>query len=143
MPADFHAEFLGGSVDEVPHAVLHAGGDDEILGFVLLEHEPLHLNEVLGMSPVALGVEIAEVEAILQAELDPRQCTSDLAGNKGFATDRAFVIEKDAVAGIDAVGFTVIHGDPVGIKLGYGIGAAGIERRSLLLRSFLHQAIKF
>ena len=53
-----------------------------------------------------------------------------------------FVVEQDAVAGVDAVGLAIIDGDPVGIELGHRVGAARIERRGFLLRSFLHQPVK-
>lgn len=38
FPADGHAQLLGGGVDEVAHAVLHAGGYDEVFGLGLLQH---------------------------------------------------------------------------------------------------------
>jgi hypothetical protein len=138
-----HAEFLGGGVDEVAHAVLHAGGDDEVFRFFLLQHQPLHFDVVLGVAPVAFGVHVAEVEAVLQAELDAGQGAGDLAGDEGFAADRAFVVEQDAVAGIHAIGFAVVDGDPVGVELGAGVGAARVERGGFLLRDFLYQAEQF
>ncbi len=42
-----------------------------------------------------------------------------------------------------AVGFAVIHRDPVSIKFGCGIRAARVKRRCFALRHFLHQAIQF
>ena len=138
-----HAELLGGRIDEIAHAVLHAGGDDEVFRLVLLQHQPLHLDVILGMSPVAQGIHVAEIQAVLQAEFDARQRAGDLAGDEGFAAYRRFVVEQDAVAGIDAIGLAVIDGDPVGIELGHRIGAARIERRGFLLRSFLHQTEQF
>ena len=62
---------------------------------------------------------------------------------KGFAADGAFVVEKDAVADVDAVGLAVVDGDPVGVELGDGVRAARVERRAFLLRRFLHQAVEF
>ena len=47
--------------------VLLAGGDDEVLRLVLLQHQPLRLDVVAGMAPVAQGVEVAEVQAVLEA----------------------------------------------------------------------------
>jgi hypothetical protein len=38
----------------------------------------------------------------LQSELDARGGAGDLAGDEGFATDGGFVIEENAIAGIDA-----------------------------------------
>ena len=36
-----------------------AGGDDVVVGLVLLEHQPHGPDVVAGESPVALGVEVA------------------------------------------------------------------------------------
>ena len=52
------------------------------------------------------------------------------------------MVEEDAVAGIHAVGLAVIDGDPVGVELGHGVGAARVEGRRLALRHFLHQAVE-
>ena len=38
LPGDCHAQFFGCRIQEVSHAVLHASGDDEVLGVVLLQH---------------------------------------------------------------------------------------------------------
>ena len=67
----------------------------------------------------------------------------DLAGDESFAADRAFVVEEDAVAGVDAIGFAVVDGDPVGVELGDGVGAARVEGRGFLLRGFLDEAVEF
>jgi len=44
------------------------------------------------------------------------------------------MVEKDAVAGVHAVGFTVVLGDPVSVELGYSVRAAWVERSGLGLR---------
>ena len=49
-----------GDVDELAHRVRLAGGDHVVVGLVLLEHQPHRLDVVLGVAPVALGVEVAE-----------------------------------------------------------------------------------
>ena len=95
------------------------------------------------MTPVAQCVDIAHVQAVFQALADVGQATGDFAGNKGLAAARAFVVKQNSVAGIDAVGLAVIDRDPIGIQLGHRIRAAGVKRRSLSLRGFLHQAIQF
>jgi hypothetical protein len=53
------------------------------------------------------------------------------------------VVEQDAVAGEHAVGFAVVHRDPVAVELGNAVGRARIERRAFPLRHFLDQAIQF
>jgi hypothetical protein len=121
---------------------LHAGGDDEVFGHFLLQHQPLHLHIVAGMAPVAQRAHVAQVQAILQAQRNARHRAGDLAGDKGFAAQRAFMVEQDAVAGIHAVGLAVVHRDPVGVHLGHCIRAARVEGRGFLLRGFLHQAVQ-
>ena len=85
FPLERNAEFLRGGGGEVADAVVLAGGDDEIFGLLLLQHQPLGLDEVARMAPVALGVEVAEIEAILQAEPDARERARDLACHEGLA----------------------------------------------------------
>ena len=37
-PSYTHAKLFGGEIDEIAYAILNAGGDDEVLGPVLLKH---------------------------------------------------------------------------------------------------------
>ncbi len=53
------------------------------------------------------------------------------------------MIEKNAVAGIHAVGFAIVYRDPVGVQLGTGIGRTGIKRRLFRLGRLLHFAEQF
>src|SRR3546814_1065360 len=58
-------------------------------------HDPPHSIHVVScMPPIALGVQVAEVEAVLQAELDGCNGSRDLTGHEGFAADRTFVVEQ-------------------------------------------------
>jgi hypothetical protein len=94
------------------------------------------------VAPVAFGVDVAQEQFLLNPGLDRRHRPRDLAGDEGFAPGRAFVIEQDAVGGVETVGLAVIHGDPVGVKLGRGVGAARIEGGGLALGDFLDLAVK-
>jgi hypothetical protein len=67
------------------------------------------------MPPVAKRVEVAEIEAILKSQVNPCQGPGDLAGNKSFAANRRFMVEENPVAGINAIGFTIVDRNPVGI----------------------------
>ena len=49
------------------------------------------------------------------------------------------MVEQNPVAGVHAVGFTVVDRDPVRVKFGASIGRTGIEGRFLGLRHFPHQ----
>ena len=52
------------------------------------------------------------------------------------------MVEQDAVAGEHAVGFAVVHSDPLGVQLGHAVGASWIERGGLALRDLLHLAVE-
>ena len=94
------------------------------------------------MPPIALGIHVAQIQLVLQSQPDARQRTCDLARDEGLATHRRFMVEQDAVARIDPVGLAIVHGNPVGVQLGAGIGRARVERRGLLLRYLLDFAEK-
>ncbi len=74
-----------GQLDELAHGVGLAGRQHVVVGLVLLQHQPHALDVVARVAPVALGVEIAEIEALLQAELDRRDRARDLARDEGLA----------------------------------------------------------
>ena len=120
--------------------MLHTGGDNKIIRCGLLEHEPLHLDIIPGMTPVSFGIHITQIQAVLETEKDPGQGPGDLPGNKGLTAQGRFMIEQDAVAGIDAIGLAVVHHDPVGVHLGDRIRRTGIKWRCLLLGGLLHLA---
>ena len=136
------AGLAGGHFDEFAHGNLFAGGDDEIVRGFLLEHHPLHADVVLGVAPVAQGIDVAEKQAGLEALGDVGDGAGDLAGDEGLAAARGLVVEEDAVAGIHAVGFAVVHGDPVGIHLGHRVGRARVERGGFRLGDFLDQPVE-
>jgi hypothetical protein len=92
------------------------------------------------VAPVAFGVEVAEVELLLQAVPDARRGAGDLARHEGLAAHGRLVVEEDAVAGEQAVGLAVVYRDPVGVELGHRVGTARIEGRGLLLRGLAHLA---
>ena len=141
-PGQVELQQLRAALHELAHAVLLAGRDHEVLRLLLLQHQPLHLDVVARMAPVALGVQVAEEELGLQAHLDARQAARDLAGDERLAAQRGLVVEEDAVAGIHAIGLAVVDHDPVAVHLGHRIGRARIEGRGLLLRDLLHQAVQ-
>src|SRR4029079_18742213 len=116
------AEVLGRTDQELPDGILLPGGDDEVARLFLLQHQPLHADIVPRMTPIAQGIEVAEVEAVLESLADIAKAACDLAGYEGLAPARALVIEEQAVARIDPVRLTIIDRDPMGIELGDGVG---------------------
>src|SRR5712675_1151499 len=109
----------------------------EIVGRIGLQY-PVHALDIIpGVAPVASRPEVSEIERLLETGLDAGDAAGDLAGHEGLATNRAFMIEQDAIGGEHAVRLAVVHRDPIAIKLGDAIGRARIERRRLLLRNLL------
>ena len=49
----------------IPHSGGLARGNDKVFGSVLLQHEPHAFHIVTGVSPVALGIQVAQVQAFL------------------------------------------------------------------------------
>src|SRR5215467_5513479 len=94
------------------------------------------------MAPVALRLEVAEVELLLQAPLDRCHRACDLARHEGFAPHRPFVVEKDAIRGMHTICLTIVDSDPVRIELCCGVWGTRVKRRRLALRHLLHFAVK-
>jgi len=143
FPADGYAELCGCHSYELPYAVLNSCSYNIVFGFVLLEHHPLHADIVFCVAPVAFGIYVAHVKALFKSLADVGKGTGDLSGDEGFSSTGGFMVEKDAVAGVHAVGFTVVLGDPVSVELGYSVRAAWVERSGFLLGGFLYEAVKF
>src|SRR5271170_3278968 len=127
--------------DEFAYRMGFAGGEHVIVGLRLLQHQPHAFHIVARMAPVALGVEIAEKQLALQPMGDRGDTAGDLAGDEGLAADRALMVEQNAVRGMDAIGFAIIHRDPIGIELRRAVGGARIERRGFRLRNLLDLAV--
>ena len=108
-----------------------AGGDDKIAGFGMLQHHPHGFDVIAGETPIAAGVEIAEIKFFLQPGFDAAEGAGDFAGDEGFAAAGRFVVEEDAVGNEEVIGFAVVDGVPMGGDFGDGVGAAGIEGRQL------------
>ena len=142
LPLEFDADIVEGEVGKLADAVLYARGDDVVLGLARLEDEPHTLDVVLGVAPVAEGVEVAEVEFVLQALGDAGGGEGDLARDEGLATALALVVEEDAVAAEHAVGVAVLLDDPEAVLLGDGVGTEGVEGGVLVLGHFLDLAVE-
>ena len=127
---------------EIAHAVLHAGGDDEVFRLLLLEDEPHALDIILRVAPVAEAGEVAEVQLFLLALRDAGGGQRDLARDERLAAALGFVVEQDARAAVHAVGLAVLLDDPETVQLRDGVRAVGMERRILVLGHFLHLAVQ-
>src|SRR5919108_1964390 len=135
MGIRIHPYVLERDPDEVANTVGLAGRDHEVFGLLLLEHQPHRLDVVLGVAPVTFGVEIAEQELVLEAELDGGGAVGDLARDELEAAALPFVIERDTRHREEVVGLAVIDRDEVPVALCDSVGRAGVEGRRLGLRN--------
>ena len=110
-------------------------GDHVVIGFGLLQHEPHGLHVVAGVSPVALGVEVAHDEFVLQSEFDASRRIGDFSGDEFDATSRTFVIEQNSGTGVETVTLAVVDRDVMSEHLGASIRRTGMERRAFGLRN--------
>ena len=125
---------------KVPNAVRLARGDHVIIRRILLQHSPHGFHIFLGVAPVALGIQVTQVQFILQADLDAGHGEGNFPGHKRLPAPGRFVIEQNAAARMHVVGFAEVHRDPVRINLSASIGTAWIKRRLFRLRCFPHLA---
>ena len=102
--------------------MLLTGGDNEIIGGLLLEHEPLHFYVIPGVTPVTKCIQVSDIQAVLQPQINSGECPCDFSGNEGLSPDGGLVVKQDAIACIDSVGLTIVHRDPISIKLGTCVG---------------------
>ena len=52
--------------DEIAHAGRLPGGDDVVVGLLLLPHQPHGLDIVAGKTPIALRFEVSQIELVLK-----------------------------------------------------------------------------
>src|SRR5256712_7850945 len=123
-----------GERDELQDRPLDPGGDDVIIGPVLLQHHPHRFDVVFGVAPIALGIEISEPESCGALGEDGGDTTGDLARHEVLAATPRLVIEEDAAAGGHVVGLAVIDRRPVRLDRGHAITAARMKWWLLVLR---------
>ena len=126
-PLDGDADNLEGLLNELADSVGLSGGEDVVIGLILLKHAPHTLDVVAGMAPIALGIDITEVEALVNALMDAGDGGGNLTGDEGLATAGTLVVEEDAVGKVHAVGLTIVHKDPEGVLLGDCVGRTGVK----------------
>ena len=142
FPAEFDAHLLEGQRSKLAHRVILPGSNHKVLGLLLLEDEPHTLHIVLGITPVAKTVQVAQIQLVLEALGDSGGGKGNLARHEGLATAFALVVEQDAVAAEHIVTLTVVLHNPEAVKLRHTVGAAGVEGRRLLLRNLLHESVQ-
>src|SRR2546426_150832 len=64
----------------------HARADHVIARLLLLEHEPHRFDVIRSVAPVPAGVEIAQIELLLEPELDVRYGAGDLPVSRNIGS---------------------------------------------------------
>mmetsp|Transcript_1083 Transcript_1083/g.1870 ORF Transcript_1083/g.1870 Transcript_1083/m.1870 type:complete len:369 (+) Transcript_1083:223-1329(+) len=141
-PLDGSTNNLEGLLDKLTDGVSLSGSEDVVIGLILLKHAPHTLDVVAGMAPITLGVDVSEVEALVDALMDAGDGGGDLTGDEGLATAGTLVVEEDAVGKVHAVSLTVVHKDPEGVLLGDSIGRTGVEGGGLGLGNLADLAVQ-
>ena len=131
-----------GQQAEIPHAVLDARRNHEILRLLLLQDQPHALHIILRIAPVTQARQVTQIQPLLLALGDARRGQGDLPGHKRLPAALALMVEQDAGAAIHAVRLPVFLNDPETIEFRHRIGAIRVERCILVLRNFLHLAIQ-
>src|SRR6266566_6454895 len=114
--------------------------DHIVIGLRLLQHQPHRGNIFFRITPIALRIQIPEVEFVLQACLDPRNCASDLSRDESFTAPRALVVEEYAAGGEQTIRFTIVNGHPMRVDFSCRIRTARIKMSRLSLRRLLRLA---
>src|SRR5438132_14199234 len=120
-----------------------ARGNDKIFRLLLLKQQMHCAHVILGVSPIALGFQIAKAQLCLLPVLYARYCRTDFARNKLKAAARTFMIEKDAADTIHAVSFPIVARQIKSRNLTDAIRRARMKRRGFLLWRFFHFAKHF
>src|ERR1700726_130002 len=82
-------------IEAVTHRVRLSCGDHEVVGLLLLEHQPHCFNIGAGKPPVTTCVEVAQEQFCVEPVFDTSSSTRDFACHKRNAAARTFVIEQN------------------------------------------------
>ena len=116
---------------------------DIVIRFVHLKHHPHALDVIACMAPITLGINVTQIQGLVNAFVDTGDTGRNLTGHKGTATTRRLVIEENTVGQVHAVGLSVIDKDPESILLGDGVRRTWVEGSSLGLWNLRDLSVKF
>ncbi|MNV26334.1 hypothetical protein D3C71_1174530 [compost metagenome] len=144
-PFEIHsnARALERHAHKIAHRLCAVGGQHKGVGFVGLQHAPHAFHIFLGKTPVALGIQVAQLHNSLLPEFDFGNAVCDFSGHKFATAQRAFMVEQNATAAKNTIALAVVDCHPVRIQLGHAIGAAGVKRSVFHLWNRLHLAKHF
>jgi len=104
--------------DKIFQRMRFAGSDHEIIRLGMLEDAPHGVHIVGCPAPVAVDIDLAEMEGLLGTRSDAECSGYNLAGNKSLRAKWRFVVEEDAGGGEYPIGFSIVCHSVVGCGLG-------------------------
>ena len=109
----------------------------------MLKNQPHTFHIIFGISPVAQGIEISQIQFILKALSNTRGCQCYFTCHEILSATFAFMVKQDAVHGKHSVAFTIVLCNPKTILFGNSVWRTRIKRSCLFLRHLLHQSEQF
>src|SRR3989338_7543791 len=86
----------------------------KIFWFGHLQHLPHSFNIFGGETPIALSIQISQINFFIKAGFDAGNSSSDFFCDKGGSATRRLEIEEYAVDGKNSIGLSVNSGNVVG-----------------------------
>src|ERR1039458_9802891 len=99
-------------IQELANRMSFPGGHHVIVRHILLEHEPHGFHVVARIAPIAVRVEIAEVQLALQPKFDAAQRARNLTSDEGLAAPLRLMVKQDAITDEQVVRFAKIDAVP-------------------------------
>ncbi len=140
---DHHMRFViqadrrEGQPHEIAHVMRAPGRDHEVVGSIVLQHQPHRANVIAGKTPITLRIEVAQPQLVRHTEFNSRNAVANFARDELFAPPRRFVVEQDTADGKQVVRLAVIYRDPMAVQLRHAVRRTRIIRRCLILRNRL------
>ena len=92
FPVQVDAHFLESKGGKFAYSVIFSGGDNKVFGRIVLQNQPHTFHIVFGVSPVAQGIQIPQVQFILESLCDACCRQVNFPGNKSFAAIAAIPV---------------------------------------------------
>ena len=93
-----HIDGFEGHADKISNRFGAVGGQHKRVGFCSLQHAPHALHILFGKAPIALGIDVAKLDAIELTQFDFGHAVGDFARHKFATPQGAFVVEQNAAA---------------------------------------------
>ena len=122
--------------DKFVNAVRFAGGDDVIVGLLLLQHGVHGADVIAGVSPIATGLHVAQLQLALLALRPISRRQGDLAGHHLGAAARGLMIKQNAADRENST-LAVDATQTVSGGLGNSIRRGGSQCRLLIAQAVL------